>query len=308
MLQYSKSDVEQTQLMTLEEESALQLFYQGKCQELCRKLGLPRKVQATSIAYIKRMYLKYSVMDHSPRLVMLTSLYLAGKTEESYISAERIAEVVGEPSLEKAILKFETQIIQDLDFQLIVFNPYRSLEGFCLFLGDWLQEQSYGSEKSGQLSSKMKTEAYQLADRLLLSDAVFLYPPSQCALAMMKVALEREGLDAVDFIEKTCKHAGGSAADVDAHLTHIQKLSSDAKVPSEDRLRKIDLKLKRCRNPLFDKTSEVYKKMKREEEQQKAERKRKKHMERTQDNNARSSMEQQAGESTEGKRRRSSMD
>ena len=294
--------------MTLEEEGALQLFYQGKCQELCRKLGLPRKVQATSIAYIKRMYLKYSMMDHSPRLVMLTSLYLAGKTEESYISAERIAEVVGEPTLEKAILKFETQIIQDLDFQLIVFNPYRSLEGFCIFLRDWLEEISYDSEKIDQLSGRIKTEAYQLADRLLLSDAVFLYPPSQCALAMMRLALQREGLDAAGFVERTCKQAGGSAGDIEAHLNHMQNLLLDSKVPSEDRLKKIDLKLKQCRNPLFDKTSEVYKKMKQEEEQRKAERKRKKHLERTKNNNARNPLQQQAAGSTEGKRRRSSMD
>lgn len=67
--------------LTAEEESLLCAYYQHKAQEICTTAlpHLPRKVAATAVAYVKRVYLTRSVLDQHPAAVMLTAIYLAGK-------------------------------------------------------------------------------------------------------------------------------------------------------------------------------------------------------------------------------------
>ena len=54
-------------------------YYGSKIQELCRAFGFPRKVQATALIFFKRVYLSFSCLDHDPKNIMLTCIYLAGK-------------------------------------------------------------------------------------------------------------------------------------------------------------------------------------------------------------------------------------
>ena len=44
---------------------------------------MPYKVRGTALSYFSRFYLNHSVMDAEPKNIMMASVYLACKTEES---------------------------------------------------------------------------------------------------------------------------------------------------------------------------------------------------------------------------------
>lgn len=52
-------------------------------QDICRAFGFPAKVLAAALLYLKRAYLAFSALDHDPKDVMLTCIYLAGKVGAS---------------------------------------------------------------------------------------------------------------------------------------------------------------------------------------------------------------------------------
>ena len=63
----------------LEEESRLCKYYQGKMQQVCKALTFPDKVAAAALLFFKRFYLTFSSLDHDPKNIMLTCIYLACK-------------------------------------------------------------------------------------------------------------------------------------------------------------------------------------------------------------------------------------
>ena len=63
----------------LEEESRLCKYYQGKMQQVCKALTFPDKVAAAALLFFKRFYLAFSSLDHDPKNIMLTCIYLACK-------------------------------------------------------------------------------------------------------------------------------------------------------------------------------------------------------------------------------------
>ena len=63
----------------LEEEVLLLRFYAGKAQAMCRAFRFPPKVAAAAVAYLARFYTGCSVLDHHPRDIMLTAVYVACK-------------------------------------------------------------------------------------------------------------------------------------------------------------------------------------------------------------------------------------
>ena len=63
----------------LEEESRLCKYYQAKMQQVCKALTFPDKVAAAALMFFKRFYLTFSSLDHDPKNIMLTCIYLACK-------------------------------------------------------------------------------------------------------------------------------------------------------------------------------------------------------------------------------------
>lgn len=45
-------------------------FYCEHATKICRSFGLPESVESTAISYIKRFYLKNSVMEWHPKNIM----------------------------------------------------------------------------------------------------------------------------------------------------------------------------------------------------------------------------------------------
>nr|AAU93531.1 cyclin H-1 [Zea mays] len=111
------------------------VFYEQKIQEVCAAFKFPHKIQATAIIYFKRFYLQWSVMEHQPKHIMLTCVYASCKVEENHVSAEELGKGIQQDH--QIILNNEMILLKTLDFDLIVYAPYRSIEGFIDDLEDF---------------------------------------------------------------------------------------------------------------------------------------------------------------------------
>ena len=76
---------------TVVEEAKILKYYARQLLALCSSFQFPHKVHGTAILYFKRFYVHNSVIEHHPKGVMLTCIYLACKCEENYISMEQFA-------------------------------------------------------------------------------------------------------------------------------------------------------------------------------------------------------------------------
>ncbi|KAJ3206655.1 hypothetical protein HK099_000479, partial [Clydaea vesicula] len=118
----------------------------------------------------------------TPNLVVATCLYLATKIEES---PHHIKSVVSEmkSALKHSggfcfeaqdIAEFEYYLLEDLNFNTILFHPYRSLLKFT---------------KSLQLEEKITEEAWAITNDTYNSDLLLNFAPHLIALASLKIAI-----------------------------------------------------------------------------------------------------------------------
>ncbi|KAJ0985705.1 hypothetical protein J5N97_004061 [Dioscorea zingiberensis] len=165
--------------LNCEEEQLMRVFYEQKIQEVCGAFMFPHKIQATAIIYFKRFYLQWSVMEHHPKHIMLTCIYASCKVEENHVSAEELGKGIQQDH--KMILNNEMLVLQSLGFDLIVYAPYRSLEGFVDDIEEFCHSRIDEPSKLKDLLETAKSEI----DKIMLTDAPLLFPPGQLALAAL---------------------------------------------------------------------------------------------------------------------------
>lgn len=151
----------------------------------------------------------------------LTCAYLSCKVDEFNVSSTQFVgnlvqeSPAGQERVLEQILEYELLLIQQLNFHLVVHNPYRPLEGLLIDLK--VVQQEGGTIKplilcpllvNSSLSSSSQTRFPTLenpeslrksADDFLtqaaMTDAGLLFPPSQIALAAMLNSAIRAGLN-----------------------------------------------------------------------------------------------------------------
>ncbi|CAK9140578.1 unnamed protein product [Ilex paraguariensis] len=178
--------------LKIEEEQHLREFYEFKIQDVCDAFKFPRKIQATALTYFKRFYLQWSVMEHHPKDIMLTCIYTACKAEENHVSAEELGKGIEQDH--RMILNNE---MISVGFDLIVYAPYRALEGFIADLEDFIQAK----DEKHQVLMDLHETAKMEADKTMLTDAALLFPPGQFAvfLEMVENITETLVVEAFDF-------------------------------------------------------------------------------------------------------------
>ncbi|BBM99083.1 cyclin H [Marchantia polymorpha subsp. ruderalis] len=226
----------------------MRIHYEQKIQEVCKAFAFPNKVQSTAILYFKRFYLKSSVMEHHPKHIMLTCIYLSCKVEEFHFSAEELGK--GSKQDPQVVLKNEMTVLQCLNFELIVYAPYRSLDGYIFDLENSVQMMGAVAVKNVQ---ELRESAIFEIDSMMLTDAPLLFPPGQLAMAALrranevdkKVDLKRYMEGIVHRLET--KH---SLLELETAMEAIDKaVGNSIHVVEADDVKCIDKKLKRCRNP-----------------------------------------------------------
>ncbi|XP_038713304.1 cyclin-H1-1 isoform X3 [Tripterygium wilfordii] len=177
--------------LNIDEERIMRVYYEYKIREVCDAFYFPHKIQATALIYFKRFYLQWSVMEHDPKHVMLSCVYAACKVEENHVSAEELGKGISQDH--QMILNYEMVVFQSLEFDLIVYTPYRSVEGF---IND-IEEFSHIEGEQIQMLKDFHRTAIAEVDKIMFTDAPLLIPPGQLALAALRSANKVHGV--VDF-------------------------------------------------------------------------------------------------------------
>ncbi|KAF2212082.1 hypothetical protein CERZMDRAFT_106296 [Cercospora zeae-maydis SCOH1-5] len=211
--------------LTAEEELQLVQAYCEVMHKTGVLLSWPAHVYTTAIQYFKRFYLTNSCMTYPPKEIYKTVMFLASKTEATHTTLSKFSKSISADP--EAVLAPEYKVMQALRFMLDVRQPYRGLKGALIELlnmaeglVDEIAQQSGPEVQQGMLAlrapdSANKTQfamphasnggieqkqvvervqlAYAAAKNLLdreasLSDAYFLYTPSQILFAALHVA------------------------------------------------------------------------------------------------------------------------
>ncbi|XP_060700120.1 cyclin-H [Hemiscyllium ocellatum] len=186
-------------LLEPQEEEVLRKYYEKRLLEFCSafKPIMPKSVVGTASMYFKRFFLNNSVMEYHPRTIMLTSVYLACKVDEFNVSSSQfVANLWESPAgQEKAleqILEYELLLIQQLNFHLIVHNPFRPFEGFLIDL-----KARYSAVENPEA---LRKTADEFLSRATTIDAGLLFTPSQIAIAAIHFSASRAGINLDSYL------------------------------------------------------------------------------------------------------------
>ncbi|GCB79766.1 cyclin-H isoform X1 [Scyliorhinus torazame] len=186
-------------LLEPHEEEVLRKYYEKRLLEFCSafKPIMPKSVMGTASMYFKRFFLNNSLMEYHPRTIMLTSVYLACKVDEFNVSSSQyVANLWESPAgQEKAleqILEYELLLIQQLNFHLIVHNPFRPFEGFLIDL-----KTRYTAVENPEV---LRKTADEFLSRATMTDAGLLFTPSQIAIAAIHFSASRAGINMDSYL------------------------------------------------------------------------------------------------------------
>ncbi|CAD6214443.1 unnamed protein product [Miscanthus lutarioriparius] len=232
--------------LSYEEEQLTRVFYEQKIQEVCAAFKFPHKIQATAIIYFKRFYLQWSVMEHHPKHIMLTCVYASCKVEENHVSAEELGKGIQQDH--QIILNNEMILLKTLDFDLIVYAPYRSIEGFI----DDLEDFCRAGNGPFQRLKELRHAAISHVDKMMLTDAPLLYTPGQLALAALHKS--NDLLRVVNFeryLETifSRQHSDCPVEQFVQSINAINYLVDQLNIPTVKDMRHVDRKLKHCWDP-----------------------------------------------------------
>ena len=232
-------------LLTPADESTLVSFYCSKIPLLIGpRASLPRcrrdaKVASTACTLFRRFYLSNSVMAHDPRSMLAASAFLASKVEDCTISAECLEAGTGEmnaPVPVRDILDAEVRLVRGIDFELLVFSPYKTVLSYTEDLRTFLKTErgaglvtfpddgrddeggrGHGHrrghhhrggrggrvELAGEDLRPMHDAAMKICDDVIVSDLPLMFAPGEVGLAALMIA--NEYVSIVDAAERTTR-------------------------------------------------------------------------------------------------------
>ncbi|PKX99406.1 cyclin-dependent protein serine/threonine kinase regulator SSN8 [Aspergillus novofumigatus IBT 16806] len=164
----------------LPDQRLLNIYFSQQLIKLGKRMSTRQQALATAQVYIKRFYTKNEIRHTNPYLVLTTAFYLSCKMEEC---PQHIRFVVGEarslwpefitPDVSK-LGECEFSLISEMNSQLIVHHPYRTL-----------------SELQPELSltSDEVALAWSVINDHYLTDLPLLYAPHVIAVMAIIVAV-----------------------------------------------------------------------------------------------------------------------
>jgi cyclin H len=226
--------------------------------------------QATAIQYFRRFYLSNSALTYPPKEIYKTALYLANKAESNGWAVSAFAQRISAKPEE--ILACEYKVIQALRFTLDVRQPNRGLKGVMMELDNIVEGQpdpqlrgeierleppgkdAGTSWRPGSSVRERVQLAYSAARGMLdspalLTDAYFLYTPSQIVFASLQLA---DPPLADWYLSTKIPPTSPIRAKVLATLRSCAEVLSSFKqsdVLSKDERAALEDKLDKCRDP-----------------------------------------------------------
>ncbi|KAF2198899.1 C/H/G cyclin [Delitschia confertaspora ATCC 74209] len=175
-----ESDRNIVSLYPLPDRRYLSIYFYHQLSKMARPLGIRQQALATAQVYVRRFYTRVEIRRTNPALLLATALYVACKMEEC---PQHIRMILGEARHCWADTSFtdvtiigecEFTLISELDSQLIVHHPYRSLTE--------LQNQF-------QLTQEENSLAWSIINDHYLTDLPLLHAPHVIAITAMFLAV-----------------------------------------------------------------------------------------------------------------------
>ncbi|KAF6839210.1 RNA polymerase II holoenzyme cyclin-like subunit [Colletotrichum plurivorum] len=199
------------QMFPLPQQRHLGIYFNQQVNRLGKRMVVRQQAMATAQVYIKRFYTKVEIRRTNPYLVVATALYLACKMEEC---PQHIRLIVSEArSLWPDFLGLDTSklgeceffMISEMSSQLIVYQPYRTLNGY--------QQELNLTQEDIALGWSIINDHY-------MTDLPLLYPPHTIALtAILLVVVIRPTASMTGQTQAT---AAGITAAASAALAQVQ--------------------------------------------------------------------------------------
>ncbi|KAM4052675.1 cyclin-H [Anomaloglossus baeobatrachus] len=229
------------------EELAICKHYEKKLQDFCNvfKPAMPKSVLGTACMYFKRFYLNNSVMEHHPHIIMLTCAFLACKVDEFNVSSVQFVgnlpeNATTQENILEQILEYELLLIQQLNFHLIVHNPYRPFEGYLIDV-----KTRYTLLENPEI---LRKNADDFLQRVALTDACLLFTPSLIALTAVISSASRAGINMESYLLEclSLKENRESMAHLLDGMRRLKILVSKYDFPRPEEVAMIEKKLEKC--------------------------------------------------------------
>ncbi|XDV20291.1 hypothetical protein PO909_025642 [Leuciscus waleckii] len=190
-LSSGKPGINESMLLDGREEKVLFRHYEKRLLDFCAMFKPVMPKSGTACMYFRRFYLNNSLMDYHPRTIMLTCTYLSCKVDEFNVSSTQFVgnlqdSPAGQERALEQILEYELLLIQQLNFHLVVHNPYRPLEGFLIDM-----KTRYPLLENPEM---LRKSAEDFLNRAAMTDIGLLFSPSQIALTAILNSATRAGL------------------------------------------------------------------------------------------------------------------
>ncbi|KAF9970018.1 hypothetical protein BGZ73_007403 [Actinomortierella ambigua] len=198
-----QEDLEYVDIDTL---TKIKMWYYNIIGKIGKRLQFRQQVVATAIVYFKRFYTKHSIRLTDPSLVAATCIYLACKVEEcpqhiKHIISEMKAALANHGGFDydtSSVAEFEFYLLEELEFYLIVYHPYRDL---ILIAKDLKLEES-----------NLQTAWFVINDSYR-TDVCLLYAPHMISLAALYIIC-------VLHSENRIKDSSSSTSASHGHIHH----------------------------------------------------------------------------------------
>ncbi|KAM3373830.1 Cyclin-C1-1 [Capsicum chinense] len=165
--------------ITLDDFKLIKLHMTNYVAKLAQSVKVRQRVVATAVTYMRRVYVRRSLTEYDPRLVAPTCLYLASKAEESTVQARLLVFYIKKLCSDetykyeiKDILDMEMKVLEALNYNLVIYHPYRSLSQFL---------RDAGMTDTTQLTWGLINDTYKM-------DLILIHPPHLITLACMYIA------------------------------------------------------------------------------------------------------------------------
>ncbi|XP_019949438.1 cyclin-H [Paralichthys olivaceus] len=200
ILESVKHGVSDSMFLERHEEDVLFRHYEKRLLDFCNmfKPVMPKSVVGTAVMYFRRFYLNNSIMEYHPRIIMLTCAYLSCKVDEFNVSSTQFVgnlvqeSPAGQERVLEQILEYELLLIQQLNFHLVVHNPYRPMEGLLIDI-----KTRYPTLENPE---SLRKSADDFLTQATMTDAGLLFPPSQIALTAILNSASRASLSMESYL------------------------------------------------------------------------------------------------------------
>ncbi|PCH41674.1 cyclin-like protein [Wolfiporia cocos MD-104 SS10] len=218
----------------------LPIFFANLIAKLGKKLQMRQRVIATATIFFKRFYVKNSYCDTDPFIVIAACCYVAAKAEEAPVHIKNVVsearmlfnnEELGAKSFSpdhSKLAEMEFYLVDDLECDLTVFHPYRTLMALCGKDGSAAEAGELGAGVddgprywgTGEGKLELQEGALQMAWFIIndtyRSDLPLLYPPHLIAIAAIYLTLVLHSSTRALLHAQTNTQSAGSASSAHA--------------------------------------------------------------------------------------------